>query len=112
MGSGYVRLATTCAVTLRPVYTLSSVSLLLPALSSWKIHPPRPRLLAPFLGSLPRTSDLSLSFQNLMGVGASPVCTRLLHLDHEGLVLAFYPASELCGLARDQGCPSLAPAND
>lgn len=65
--------------------------------------------MAAFLGSLPRTSDLSLSFQNLTGVGASPVCTRLLHHNHEGLVLAFYLASELCGLARDQGGPSPSP---
>lgn len=58
--SGPQDLATVCAVTLRPVYMLSSSRWPLPALSSWKTltHPSRPSI-----------SDLSLSLQNLMGVG-------------------------------------------
>lgn len=88
LGSGHTRLATACAVTLQPVYMLSSARLPFPSFSSWKtlVHPPRPRPMVPLLGSLPSIPDLSLSLQDLMGVGTWPVCSYLSHRDHEGPV--------------------------
>ena len=42
--------------------------------------------MASLLGSLPSVSDLPLSHQDLMEVRTWPICSSLLHGDHEGPV--------------------------